>query len=78
MRQKTLNLLHKHGELSVNDLVKCLTLAQSTVSHHLEILRDAHIVTARHAGQKTYYRICCNTVIACCADVLKKARKKCE
>jgi ArsR family transcriptional regulator len=42
-------------QLSVNDIVGALDVAQPTVSHHLKILRSAGLViTERHGKQVLY------------------------
>jgi ArsR family transcriptional regulator len=48
----------KRGEpgLCVCDLVERLAMSQSTVSHHLEILRRAGLVLREQRGQWAYYR----------------------
>jgi ArsR family transcriptional regulator, arsenate/arsenite/antimonite-responsive transcriptional repressor len=45
------------GEICCGDLVTLFAVSQATVSHHLKILTDAGLVTARRAGQFTYFRI---------------------
>lgn len=45
------------GERSVNDLVAELDIAQSGVSRHLKILRDAGFVSVRADGQKRLYAL---------------------
>ena len=41
----------------VQEIVDACPLAQSTVSEHLRILREAGIVTARRDGARTWYEI---------------------
>lgn len=43
-------------ELSVGELSRSLGLAQSRVSNHLRHLREAGLLTERHAGSSTYLR----------------------
>lgn len=45
------------GEQRVRDLVGTLELAQSTVSAHVAVLREAGLVTSRAAGRSTYYAL---------------------
>ena len=42
-------------ELSVNDIVASLDVAQPTVSHHLKILRGAGLVHVRKDGKQVLY-----------------------
>lgn len=43
-------------ELSVGDLSRVLGLAQSRVSNHLRVLRDAGLLIERHVGSSTFLR----------------------
>lgn len=45
------------GELSVNDLVAVLDLAQPMVSKHLRVLREVGLVTVRDVGRQRLYRL---------------------
>ncbi|QSB05178.1 ArsR/SmtB family transcription factor [Natronoglycomyces albus] len=45
------------GELSVNALAQNVDKAPAAVSQHLAKLRLARIVTARHEGNRAYYRL---------------------
>lgn len=55
-RVRVLFLLDR-AELAVQELVQVLDTAQSTVSRHLGILREAGLVADRKDGTSTYYRI---------------------
>ena len=45
------------GDISVSELVAKLTLSQPTVSKHLKVLRDFHLVSVREQGQHRFYRL---------------------
>ncbi len=45
------------GERCVCELTACLALAQSTVSRHLAVLRQAGLVEDRKEGLWVYYRL---------------------
>lgn len=45
------------GELSVGEIVEKLGLSQPTVSKHLKVLRDNHLVVVREEGQHRYYSL---------------------
>ena len=45
------------GERCVCDLTEELSAAQSRLSFHLRILKDAGLVSARPAGRMTYYAL---------------------
>ncbi len=54
-RLRILALLDRE-ELSVGELARALGLAQSRVSNHLRLLRDAGLLAERHAGASTFLR----------------------
>lgn len=45
------------GERSVGYLVEAVGVSQPTVSKHLRVLRDAHLVSIRAQGQKRFYAL---------------------
>lgn len=47
-----------HGERCVCDLEESLDAAQSRLSYHLGVLRDAGLVDARRDGRWIYYSLC--------------------
>ncbi len=47
----------REGELCVCQLIELLDLAPSTVSKHLSILRNAHLIDSRKQGRWMYYRL---------------------
>lgn len=49
--------LLSEGEHSVDDLTQVLGAAQSTISHHLRVLKDAGLVQAEKRGRSVYYSI---------------------
>jgi ArsR family transcriptional regulator, zinc-responsive transcriptional repressor len=55
-RIRLLGLL-QGGELNVTTLCQRLALPQPTVSHHLGLLREAQLVTARRAGKQVFYAL---------------------
>ncbi len=60
------------GERCVCDLVEAVALGWSTTSKHLDVLREAGIVSSDKRGQKIFYRL----ELACVAhfiDCLDKA-----
>lgn len=75
VRQRIVNLLNEKKELRVKELVEELKLSQSTVSHHMAILKDANIVSAREDGVETFYSLCCGTISHCCSHMEKFFRK---
>ncbi len=55
-RVRALMMLCK-GELCVCQLIEMLSLAPSTVSKHMSILRQARLVEGRKEGRWMYYRL---------------------
>lgn len=55
-RLRILALLDRE-ELSVGELSSSLGMAQSRVSNHLRLLREAELLVERHAGTSTYLRL---------------------
>lgn len=55
-RIRILDLL-KESELCAGDLLKSLTIVQSTLSHHMKILTEAGLVRCRRRGKWSYYSI---------------------
>lgn len=55
-RLTILNHLREHPR-SVSDLLTEITITQSTLSHHLKILRKTGLVTAIRNGRHVYYAV---------------------
>ncbi|MEO0653201.1 MAG: metalloregulator ArsR/SmtB family transcription factor [Planctomycetota bacterium] len=55
-RLRILGLVERE-ELSVGELSRSLGLAQSRVSNHLRLLREAEVLSERHVGTSTYLRL---------------------
>lgn len=55
-RIRILNLLVRHGELCVCEIVPRFDLSQPTISHHLLLLRRAGLVECSERGRWCYYR----------------------
>ena len=45
------------GERSVNELEKVLGVSQSSISQHLNLLKDKEILESRRAAQQVFYRL---------------------
>ena len=56
-RFRMLRVISGREEVSCQELTGLLRLAQATVSHHLKVLTDAGLVSARKQGQFHYYRV---------------------
>lgn len=65
------------NELCVTDVVEALARAgnevsQPTVSHHLNLLREAGLVTVRRDGRQVYYSLNQDEVAICCGVILQR------
>lgn len=56
-RFRMLRAIAGRDEISCLELTALFRLAQATVSHHLKVLTDAGLVSARKQGQFHYYRV---------------------
>ena len=70
-RERILTLLHER-EMSVSELTERFSVTQPTISHHLALLRRAHLVSARHDGRQTFYRANPACVAECCREILSR------
>ena len=69
------------GERCVCDLVEACGLGWSTTSKHLDVLRDAGVVSSEKRGQKIYCRLeldCVADFIACLDGVCAPAKACCS
>jgi ArsR family transcriptional regulator len=58
--------LLSEGETSVGDLAKGMETPAATVSQHLRLLRDRHLVTTRREGQTIYYSLVDDRITKAC------------
>lgn len=72
-RIKIIELLKK-GEMCANDILKNVSIVQSTLSHHMKILCESGIVNQRKAGKMTYYSVS-NEGITLASKLLDAYRK---
>lgn len=57
VRLQIVQLIRASGELCAADLLKSVSIVQSTLSHHMKILCDSEIVFGRKEGKWMYYSI---------------------
>ena len=55
-RQKVLDLLKKR-EMPVTEIASHLSISLPTLSHHLDMLKRANLVSSRRDGQKILYSL---------------------
>ena len=70
MRVRILRLLAERHECITGDLVALLPIAQSTVSEHVRILRDAGLIQGEIQGPRTSYCINSTNLAAFKSSVL--------
>lgn len=63
-RQAILMLLGEQKRLNVGEITSHFSISRPAISHHLKIMKDAHILSAEKQGQETYYTINGEKVIA--------------
>lgn len=56
-------------QMSVNDIVEALDVAQPTVSHHLKILKVAGLVSSERKGKQVLYTMNQARIVAACCQV---------
>jgi ArsR family transcriptional regulator len=60
-------------ELCVSDVVAELRdISQPTVSHHLQILKQAGLVDTRREGKQTYYTLRQEAIANCCRVIVRE------
>jgi ArsR family transcriptional regulator len=71
-RQRILEILQSEGEKCVSDLVELFNVSQPTISHHLNFLKQANLVTSRRDGKQIYYRANQENIVECCGMLFTK------
>jgi len=56
-RQRILLLFERDEELSMQQVLQTSTLSRTAVAHHLRVMREAGVLSARKAGKEVYWRI---------------------
>ena len=66
------------GERCVRDLINEIGLAQSKISFHLKVLKDAGLITDRQTGRWVYYQLNIDTLnsLQDWIELLKKSSQK--
>lgn len=71
-RQRILEILQSEGEKCVSDLVDVFNVSQPTISHHLNFLKQANLVSSRRDGKQIYYRANQDNIVECCGMLFTK------
>jgi len=79
-RMQILRLLSEHGELCARDILSYFPITQPTLSHHMNVLLDNHLVEARKSGRWVFYHLSQNGIqeIINFFEALKSASHKSE
>ena len=56
-RIQILRLLADHGELCARDILSYFPITQPTLSHHMNVLSDNHLVETRKSGRWVFYHL---------------------
>ncbi|WP_346284805.1 metalloregulator ArsR/SmtB family transcription factor [Zoogloea sp.] len=56
-RQRILLTFEPGERLNVGQIAEVSTLARSTVSHHLKVLREAGVLISEREGKEIYFRV---------------------
>jgi DNA-binding transcriptional ArsR family regulator len=70
-RQRILELL-VHGELCVSDIAGHFDMAQPSISHHLDMLKRAGLVTSQKRGREVYYSLNKASFCDCCGPFFRQ------
>lgn len=66
----------RYGERSVGDLAASLGAAYPNVSQHLNVMRDAGVVSARKVGTTVFYRLAYPRLLDACDIVHEVLRRQ--
>ena len=64
-----------HRPHSVSELYTCLGISQPLASHHLRILREAHVIDREQRGRATIYRLKDHHISHIVLDVYEHTRE---
>lgn len=78
IRIMMIQYLKENGATTVGDLNKLFDVKISTVSKHLKVLKDFHIVQDDKQGTKVYYSLtvaCITDFLGCTCEIVKNITK---
>jgi ArsR family transcriptional regulator, arsenate/arsenite/antimonite-responsive transcriptional repressor len=61
IRRQILEMLKKKGDMSAGDIAEHFNVSKPSISHHLDLLKQAGLVEVMREGQFLYYSL--NTTI---------------
>jgi ArsR family transcriptional regulator len=57
VRQELILLLAEHERMNVNEITDYSPMSRPTISHHLKILKQVHLVSSEKKGTQNYYKL---------------------
>ncbi|MCQ2532457.1 MAG: metalloregulator ArsR/SmtB family transcription factor [Saccharofermentans sp.] len=76
MRQNILSMVGSAGRLRGKDILDQLDLTQPTLSHHMNVLLGANLITARKEGRCVWYSVNKTTVKAISDAILSLSQEQ--
>jgi DNA-binding transcriptional ArsR family regulator len=76
-RQEIIMIFAAKKEVCVNDIAKRFTLSRPTISHHLQLMKRARLLTARKEGKEIYYSFNKAYVTKIMESILDSLKKCC-
>lgn len=73
-RQKILDLLKEH-ERSVSEISFHLKITMATLSHHLDVLKRANLISSRRQGQQVIYSVNLSVMEEISEQIIKLLRR---
>lgn len=73
-RQKIIQALKK-SELPVSEIARHLDITLATLSHHLDILKRAQLISSRRSGRNIFYSLNLSVAEELIASLTKLVRK---
>lgn len=74
-RQKIIQLLCTHKELTVNQITDRLELSRPAVSHHLKLMLDAGVISVNKVGKERFYRVALDDTVQLLKELTNSLQK---
>lgn len=74
-RQKIIDILKKR-EMPVSEIAGELNITLATLSHHLDILKRADLISGRREGQQIFYSLNLSIIEELTGDIIKFLKVK--
>lgn len=56
-RRQILQMLRERGDLSAGEISEAFEFSKATISHHLDLLKQANLVEVVRSGQYNFYAV---------------------